>query len=223
MCVCHVCHAKWDSRLFFTFFGMQGQLNLVGLASDTKSCWRCEEIGWKTEAASFGRGHLAGRSEMGGLRTRNCDYVRHVYKETLTLRFLGCKSLKWSFPSYKVQQYWKQRDIKGTVCTGPKLSSRQQLAPWPCRAASGLTPESKHQCYNLHQNISPFSFQRPSSYNADMRADRSFARMFALAKSERKTPPALSQGLSQVGAGHKDSQNSNLIKRNMKKLSRTVS
>ena len=111
MCVCHVCHAKWDSRLLFTFFGMQGQLNLVGLASDTKSCWRCEEIGWKTEAASFGRGHLAGRSEMGGLRTRNCDYVRHLYKQTLTsLRFLGqCKSLKRFF------QQWKQRDIKGNL------------------------------------------------------------------------------------------------------------
>lgn len=66
-------------------------------------------------------------------------------------------------------------------------------------------------------------FQLQKTFNADMRADRSFARMFALAKSELKTPPALAQGLSQSEAGHKDSQKSNLIKRNMKKLSRTVS
>ena len=44
----------------------------------------------------------------------------------------------------------------------------------------------------------------------DMRAERSFARMFALAKSELKTPPALAQGLIQSEAGHKDSQKSNL-------------
>ena len=103
-----------------------------------------------------------------------------------------------------------KRQPWATYCTGPKLSSRQQLAPWPCRAASGLKTLSKH-----------FTFKRSSNHNADMRADRSFARMFALAKSELKTPPALAQGLSQVGAGHKDSQKSNLIKRNMKKLSRT--
>lgn len=72
-------------------------------------------------------------------------------------------------------------------------------AQWPATAGSLTFPRSLRSPNSVKtsKHVICQNFKRSSKHNAD----RSFARMSALAKSELKTPLALSQGLSQSPQG----------------------